>query len=131
MKGMFMKLLTMLTLFSLIVSFSGCNTASKEYNRTGITHGSVQLHLIKGETTQTEVLEKFGSPNIASTDGDLEVWTYQKHGVSTKSSGVGGSLLLVGGSTSGFSQNSRSMTLIIKFNKSKIVSDFNSRYSSF
>jgi outer membrane protein assembly factor BamE (lipoprotein component of BamABCDE complex) len=115
----------------LVISFSGCNTASKEYNRTGITHGSVQLHLIKGKTTQTEVLEKFGSPNIASTDGDLEVWTYQKHGVSSKSSGVGGSLLLVSGATSGFSQNSRSMTLIIKFNKSKIVSDYNSRYSSF
>ena len=112
--------------------FVGCNTASKEYNRnTGITHGSVQLHLQKGKTTQTEVLEKFGAPNIATTDGEFEVWTYQKHGTSTKASGVGGSLILVGASTSGFSQNSRTMTLIIKFDNSKVVSEFNSRYSSF
>lgn len=110
----------------------GCNTASKEYDRnSGITHGSVQLHLQKGKTTQTEVLEKFGAPNIATTDGEFEVWTYQKHGTSAKASGVGGSLILVGASTSGFSQNSRTMTLIIKFDKSKIVSEFNSRYSSF
>jgi outer membrane protein assembly factor BamE (lipoprotein component of BamABCDE complex) len=110
----------------------GCNTASKEYSKnTGITHGSVQLHLQNGKTTQTEVLEKFGAPNIATTDGEFEVWTYQKHGTTAKASGVGGSLILVGASTSGFSQNSRTMTLIIKFDNSKVVSEFNSRYSSF
>jgi outer membrane protein assembly factor BamE (lipoprotein component of BamABCDE complex) len=109
----------------------GCNTASQEYNRSGITHGTVQLHLIKGKTTQTEVLENFGSPNIVTSDGGSEVWTYQKHGVTAKSSGVGASLFLIGGATSGFSQNSRTMTLIIKFDQSKIVSDYNSRYSSF
>ena len=119
-----------LTLLSLV--FSSCNTASREYDRnTGITHGSVQLHLKKGVTTQTQVLEQFGAPNIATTDGDLEVWTYQKHGVSSKSAGVGGTLILVSASTSGFSQSSRSMTLIIKFDSSKRVVDFNSRYSSF
>lgn len=112
--------------------FYGCNTATTEYDKnSGITHGTVQLNLQKGVTTQTEVLEKFGSPNITTTDGDMEVWTYQKHGSTSKSSGAGGSLILIGGSTSGFSQNSRTMTLIIKFNKDKIVDEFNSRYSSF
>ena len=124
--------LTPLALTLLSLGFSSCNTASREYDRnTGITHGSVQLHLKKGVTTQTQVLEQFGAPNIATTDGDLEVWTYQKHGVSSKSAGVGGTLILVSASTSGFSQSSRSMTLIIKFDSSKRVVDFNSRYSSF
>jgi hypothetical protein len=53
--------------------------------------------LQKGVTSQTEVLEKFGSPNIATTDGDMEVWTYQRHGTTSKSAGVGGSLILLGG----------------------------------
>lgn len=111
---------------------SGCNTASREYNRnTGITHGTVQLNLKKGVTTQTQVLEKFGSPNIATTDGDLEVWTYQRHGTTSKSASAGGTLILFGGSTSGFSQSSRTLTLIIKFDTTKTVVDFNSRYSSF
>ena len=119
-------------LAALLLSLCACNTANNEYNRnTGITHGTVQLHLKKGVITQTQVLEQFGSPNIATTDGDLEVWTYQKHGVTSKSAGVGGTLLLVSAATSGFSQSSRSMTLIIKFDQSKRVVDFNSRYSSF
>ena len=116
---------------SVLLILVGCNTASKEYNRSGITHGTVQLHLEKGKTTQAEVLDKFGSPNIATTDGDEEIWTYQKHGSSSKSASAAGSLIFISGSTSGFSQNSRTMTLIIRFNSSKIVSDFNSRYSSF
>jgi outer membrane protein assembly factor BamE (lipoprotein component of BamABCDE complex) len=117
---------------TILIFTYGCNTASTEYDRnSGITHGTVQLNLRNGVTTQTEVLEKFGSPNITTTDGEMEVWTYQKHGTTSKSSGAGGSLILIGGSTSGFSQNSRSMTLIIKFNKDKIVDEFNSRYSSF
>jgi outer membrane protein assembly factor BamE (lipoprotein component of BamABCDE complex) len=126
-----LKLIPLL-LLPLLVVLTSCNTASNEYNRnTGITHGTVQLHLQKGVTSQTEVLEKFGSPNIATTDGDMEVWTYQRHGTTSKSAGVGGSLILLGGSTSGFSQNSRTMTLIIKFGTDKKVVDFNSRYSSF
>ena len=117
---------------TILIFTYGCNTASTEYDRnSGITHGTFQLNLRNGVTTQTEVLEKFGSPNITTTDGEMEVWTYQKHGTTSKSSGAGGSLILIGGSTSGFSQNSRSMTLIIKFNKDKIVDEFNSRYSSF
>jgi hypothetical protein len=32
------------------------------------THGNVQLNLKKNETTQAEVLEKFGPPNIATID---------------------------------------------------------------
>ena len=114
-----------------VLIFVGCNTVSKEYDKSGITHGTVQLHLEKGKTTQAEVLDKFGSPNIATTDGEEEIWTYQKHGSTSKSAGAAGSLLFVGGSTSGFSQSSRTMTLFIRFNSSKIVSDFDSRYSSF
>lgn len=126
------RLLSSVFLVLCMCFLSSCNTASNEYNRnTGITHGTVQLHLQKGVTSQTEVLEKFGSPNIATTDGDMEVWTYQRHGTTSKSAGVGGSLILLGGSTSGFSQNSRTMTLIIKFGTDKKVVDFNSRYSSF
>ena len=104
---------------SVLLILVGCNTASKEYNRSGITHGTVQLHLEKGKTTQAEVLDKFGSPNIATTDGDEEIWTYQKHGSSSKSASAAGSLIFISGSTSGFSQNSRTMTLIIRFNSSK------------
>jgi len=97
-----------------------------------LTHGNVQLNLKTGVTTQAEVLEKFGAPNITTIDGQgREVWSYQRNAtVSTASSGYA-TIILLGGSRSGFEQSSRTMTLIIKFGSDKIVSDFNSMSSSF
>ena len=43
------------------------------------THGNVQLTLKNGVTTQTEVLETFGAPNVATVDSDgNEVWTTRR-----------------------------------------------------
>jgi outer membrane protein assembly factor BamE (lipoprotein component of BamABCDE complex) len=70
-----------------------------------LTHGNVQLNLKVGETTQTQVLEAFGAPNVTSIDG---------------SSGA-----------SGFEQTQRTMTLIVKFDANKVVADFRSRASEF
>ena len=101
-----------------------------------LTHGNVQLSIKKGETTQTQVLEVFGAPNITSIDASgQEVWTYQRH--ATVSQGTSSSnywtVVLAGGSNSaaGFEQSQRTMTLIIKFDERKIVSDFRSRSSEF
>ena len=96
------------------------------------THGSVQLNVKKGVTTQTQVLEKFGAPNVATIDGQgNEVWTYQKHATVSREAGGYATVLLFGGGTSGFEQSSKTMTLIIKFDSQKVVSDFNSMYTSF
>lgn len=63
-----------------------------------------------------------------------EVWTYQKHATVTKSksSDVYGTIILFGGSSgsSGFEQSSRTMTLIIKFDKNNKVMDFKSMTSA-
>lgn len=101
-----------------------------------------------GETRQLEILEAFGGPNITTIDGQgREVWVYDRHATVTadKASGFSiGMLLGAGGSGVGggaglgfsnkkskSSQSTRSMTLIIKFDDGKIVSDFKSRTSSF
>jgi outer membrane protein assembly factor BamE (lipoprotein component of BamABCDE complex) len=101
-----------------------------------LTHGNVQLNLKVGETSQTQVLEVFGAPNITSVDGSgQEVWTYQRAATvaQSTSSSSGWTILLAGGSreAAGFEQTQRTMTLIIKFNDKKIVSDFRSRSSEF
>lgn len=104
-----------------------------------LTSGQVTLSLKKYQTTQTEVLEKFGAPNLvtSSSDGE-ESWTYQKHATVASASSTSGfsTIILAGVSTtkSGFEQSSRTMTLIIKFkeiNGMKLVSDFSSRATSF
>lgn len=113
-----------------------------------LTHGMVQMTVHVGQTTQGEILETFGAPNITSMDGSgQEMWVYDRQAtVSTdKSSGFSIGMLLGagggnvgGGAGLGFGkkkstseQSSRTMTLIIKFDKNKVVSDFRSRSSSF
>lgn len=110
---------------------------STEANR--LTTGQVQLTLKKDVTTQTEVLDAFGAPNLVTVTSDgEEVWTYQRAATVTKatSSSAYGTIILFGGSTrsSGLEQSSRTMTLIIKFKEAngvKKVSSFSSRASSF
>ena len=49
-----------------------------------LTQGNVQLTLEKGKTTQNQVLQAFGSPNVSSINSDgQEVWTYQQMAVSS------------------------------------------------
>lgn len=117
---------------------AGCATQAKPVTtrNSELTHGNVQMNLKVGETTQTEVLEVFGAPNITSIDSSSqEVWTYQRAAsVSQSSSSDSGWTILLAGSNrraSGFEQTQRTMTLIIKFSDKKVVSDFRSRASEF
>lgn len=113
-----------------------------------LTHGMVQMTIRPGVTTQGQILETFGAPNITTLDGNgEEMWVYDRHAtVSSDSSGgfsiglgIGGGGDGVGGAGGlGFGkkkshseQSSRTMMLIIKFNAAKVVSDFRSRSSSF
>jgi hypothetical protein len=113
-----------------------------------LTHGMVQMSLRVGQTTQMEVLDSFGAPNITTIDGDgREVWVYDRHATVSADSSSGFSIgMLVGaaggdaagGGGLGFgkrksrsSESTRTMTLVIKFGPDKRVVDFKSRSSSF
>jgi hypothetical protein len=113
-----------------------------------LTHGMAQMTLHVGTTTQTEVIETFGAPNITTLDAQgQEVWVYDRQATVTSSGSSGFSIgMLVGGggggagggaglgfgsSKSRSSQTQRTMTLIIKFGPDKRVVDFKSRSSSF
>lgn len=105
-------------------------------SNNNLTHGAVQLKLQKGVTTQTEVLEAFGAPNISTIDGEgREVWTYRRHATVTSTTGSNAyfNVLVVGasGGQGTESTSTQSMTLIIKFDENKRVSDFRSMASSF
>ena len=125
---------------SALAGFFLFSTPTVSFSQDGmnseLTHGNVQMNLQVGQTTQYDVLEAFGAPNITTVDGSgQEVWTYERHATVTTSEKKRGwaTIVIVGGSktNSQFEQSSRSMILIIKFDDNKIVSDFKSRYSSF
>jgi hypothetical protein len=138
-----MKLLTpsILMIISL-VGLTACvatTPVGETTEKSNLTAGQVSLTLKKGITTQTEVVETFGAPNLVTQNSDgEEVWTYQKHATvaNASSNSTYATIILAGGSSkaSGFEQSSRTITLIIKFKEvkgKKIISDFSSRYSSF
>lgn len=121
------------------VLLSACATsqpAPVDQRNSALTQGNVQMNLQVGRTSKAEVLEVFGAPNITTRDASgQEVWTFQRHATVAQSSESSSywTILFAGGSSSaaGFSQSSRTMTLIIKFDEKDIVSDFRSRTSDF
>jgi outer membrane protein assembly factor BamE (lipoprotein component of BamABCDE complex) len=129
-----------------VSSMCGCTplpTKPVTTRNSELTHGNVQLNVRIGETTQAQVLEVFGAPNITTIDGSRqEVWTYQRAATVEQSARTHGfwTVLLTGGAaaiagqsqeTSGFEQTQRMMTLIIKFSDQNLVTDFRSRASEF
>ncbi|WP_265588008.1 hypothetical protein [Sphingomicrobium arenosum] len=101
-----------------------------------LTQGNVTMNLRVGQTTQAEVLEVFGAPNITTVNGQGEqVWSYQRHATvsQSESSANGWTVLLAGGSSeaANLARTQRTMTLIIKFDENNVVSDFRSRASEF
>jgi len=121
------------------LTLTGCNSTPQQQStlkNSNLTHGQVQLTLKKGQTTKTEVLETFGSPNITTIDAaERELWTYQRHATiaNANSSSSYGTVILFGANSkaAGFEQSSKTITLIIKFDDSDKVVDFKSRSTSF
>ncbi len=135
-------------LFAAAVLAVGSVGASAQDEQNKLTHGMVQMTVKVGVTTQSQIIESFGAPNITTIDGSgQEMWVYDRHATVSydKSSGFSIGLLLggaggdvAGGGGLGFgsrksksTESSRTMTLIIKFDGNKVVSDFRSRSSSF
>ena len=126
--------LTVLTVAGCVVNET--QTRPVAVRNSELTHGNVQMNLRLGETTQADVLDIFGPPNVATVDGSgREVWSWQKHATVTQSSSAKDyfTVVLFGGSrsASGFEQTQRTMTLIVKFDAHKVVADFSSRSSEF
>ncbi len=95
---------------------------------------------VQGEITLgmsgASVAEILGSPNIVTTDEKRrEVWIYDKvssDSVDTKNS-FGGSIIILGGSTSQRqkTKTQKTLTIIIKFDEDKMVRDFAYNFSQF
>jgi len=132
-----------------IPSLSNAKKSETEVDSANtLTHGMAQMTLHVGTTTQLEVIDAFGAPNITTLDAlGQEVWIYDRQATVSASSASsfsigmllgGGGGGVAGGAGLGFgsgkaksTSSQRTMTLIIKFGPDKKVSDFKSRSSSF
>jgi len=97
--------------------------------------GTVQREIRQG-MSGADVVAALGSPNMVTSDSQRrETWVYDR--ISTMSvasqGGVGGTLILIGGSqsTGVRATQQRSLTIIIRFDEASRVREFSYRSSSF
>ena len=119
------KLKINLLILLVCLILAGCATfpASREpVQKSNLTVGVVKKEIVKGKTTQTEILGLFGSPNLVSKNrsGD-EVWNYNRMAFEAKTGQDGMSLILFGGSRAMSSSTTRSFDLIIVFDERDVV----------
>jgi len=121
----------MIYLFVLVLLVSGCASV-QPVQKGNLTPGMAKTKIIKGQTSQNEILEVFGAPNIVTKNkSGNEVWTYDKASVETGTSDVYGTILIAGGAGSRSSTSARTFTLMIEFDDKNIVKDFSYRSSAF
>jgi len=109
----------------LTLSLSSCNSykygADSSATKSNLTMGVVKSKIIKGTTTQDEILKLFGSPNLVTKNkSNLEVWSYNKMSVEQKA----GSTDFFAGQRASQSSSSKSFDLIITFNDQDVVVDY-------
>lgn len=106
-------------LFSACTSYKYGTEANEQ--KSNLTIGMVKSQVIKGETTQDEILKLFGSPNLVSKNkSNKEVWSYNKMSVENKA----GSTDFFAGQRASQSSSSRSFDLIITFDENDVVTDY-------
>lgn len=119
---------------------------------SALSYGVVTAAVTKGKTTQMELIQMFGGPNISTIDGDgLETWVYERSVSQTDvvsktqnwqaaaNLGVAFGHIQAGGSVGGgqsegaasTASSFRSLTAIVKFNTDKTVKDYSVRASQF
>jgi hypothetical protein len=116
---------------------SGLACARPPVRSDPVTAGMAKRSLVQGKTTQVDVLQAFGAPNIVSKNAKGgETWTYERvsydssyvqGGLGAIGGGLIGSGLLGGGASAGggsSSSGSRTVTLIIHFDSNEVVSDY-------
>ena len=124
-----MKKLLIVSLVSLLLS--GCATIQPA-QKSNLTAGMVKKEIVKGVTTQNDILEVFGAPNIVTKNkSDNEVWTYDKMSVEKSATEGYGTIIIAGIGGSNSSASIRTFTLMIEFDDSEVVKDYSYRSSAF
>ncbi|MGC8763727.1 MAG: hypothetical protein ACP5VN_08875 [Acidobacteriota bacterium] len=128
------KTVSVVALAALAAALLGC-AAEQPPRERELTVGLVQREIREG-MSQAEVAEALGSPNIVTKDAEgLETWIYDKMATeaTTRSAGVGGTILVLSGSRSSSTSEStqRTLTVVIKFDGEGKVTRFSYHASKF
>jgi uncharacterized protein YycO len=126
-----MKKSIILILVALFI-LHGYAIAEQSVQKSNLTPGMAKSKIIKGKSTQNEILEVFGAPNIITKNkSGNEVWTYDKVSVEKSATDGYGTIIVAGISKSNYSSSARTFTLMIEFDDSNVVKEYSYRSSTF
>lgn len=131
-----MKIITLLTIALISVSCSSSKPSQSKINALEVSE-----KLVKGKTTQAQVLESFGAPDVVEKTPEGDMWAYNRHANESKS--FGGGLVHyanaaglwnwtgahIGADESTSSTNTAS--LILYFQKNKLLKTYSYRTEKF
>jgi hypothetical protein len=117
----------------LALSLGGCtNNTVEPKQKSNLTVGMIKSKVIKGETTQDEIMRIFGAPNMVTKNRDNdEVWSYNKMSVDAAEQKKHASLFIIGKSSATESKTTSSFDWIITFDKNDVVKDYSLISSSY
>lgn len=120
---------SLLVCFSLVLISCSSNVPVQKSN---LTVGMIKSKVIKTKTTQTDILNIFGAPNlITKNKSNDEVWSYNKMSTDSNSSSSFATVLLAGTSSAAISKTTSSFDWIITFDSDNIVKDYSIISSSY
>ena len=123
---------------AVILSVSLCCLAlgCSQHRSSALTPGAVKKHIQPRVTTQAEVIEVFGTPNVITRKDGGEMWVYDKVSSQTTSAAFGIGGLGGGGGSGGFGggglaggvgsteRSETTVMLIVYFDKDDVVRDY-------
>ncbi len=114
--------LTTALLAVLITLAIGCS--STQPAPSNLTPGMAKKVIMKGQTTQAEVVEVFGPPDLVTHRDDIQVWTWDKIRYDMRQSSDFLALIIVGGQSRSTRSSSTSTMLIVYFGGDDVVKDY-------
>lgn len=122
------RIVRIVTIAATLIAVCSCASTVKEgqpTQKSNLTVGVVKTELIKGKTTQAEVLQLFGSPNLVTKSrSDDEVWNYNRMSFETVSGSDAGLAIFWGGSRALSSTTTKSFDLVITFDENDVVKEY-------
>lgn len=143
MRDLEMKNITLITLLTLVVFLMGCASFTsarfpekQEEKNSPLSAGNVSLHLEKGITTKSEVLNAFGSPNIVTKNREAdEVWNYNRMSYIQRAGADGATFFFWTAEWAGargvVTATTKSIDLIITFDSNDVVKNYSMIQANF
>jgi hypothetical protein len=134
MKTMLRPIFYAVTAAAMLSGLAGCTASlpSDSKSNSTLTAGMVKKGLVKGKTTQNEVIQTFGSPNtITNNASGEEVWGYNRMSFDHSSGSSFSGLFVTGKNQALSSSTSKSVDLFVTFNSKDVVQDYKFISSSY